>query len=78
MERRSDRLDVRNLPRQSLGHAFCRSSVHGACVQLEEFRKKKDKTPHAATVVLELENGTAEEENRPDPNMWRRALEVSV
>lgn len=47
-------------------------------MQLEEFRKKKDKIPHAATVVLELENGTAEEENRPDPNMWRRALEVSV
>lgn len=47
-------------------------------VQLEEFRKKKDKSAHAAALVQEDENGTTEEEGRPDPNIWRRALEVNV
>lgn len=47
-------------------------------VQLEEFRKKKEKSTHPAASVQETDNETSEEEARPDPNIWRRALEVTL
>ncbi|GAQ87726.1 myosin heavy chain-related protein [Klebsormidium nitens] len=46
--------------------------------KLEEFRKKKDKSAHAAAPVQEDENGATDEEARPDPNIWRRALENEI